>query len=952
MTKPPAPARSGGTLRCHSTGSTSLRCGLVPVVLLSQQGSTRGPVHRVCIVTPQRAGAVCSSLFSDDRVTLRYVTWVLHWHACFRSPRSPFFSPRSQGASISQAFLSFQVGGESYCENVNLVLDAEIFLRADRSATASRLSLAEGNITARPRTTTVVTAQGASLVADLMFQGAGGNEYTAPDLADVVQELVSQGDWPVDADDQTIVLIIEQAPGAEHPIWRPMGAMPRLEVRYAMQAQTSRCICATPGWTGLVKCTDTTDAALVATLNELASLGIQGTAELIASGFDTCELAANPEFCAYSYIRDLCPATCGQCAVTDIGTPTRAPTRSPTLAPSPALTIGTALQPTVAPITVWRTTVSPTATPTATSTCIFVGSRYRSGCCGTVIVQGAANTTHTDTYPTDAELAGQAAHCEAAVVQYPAGTCCMFGAGMWFLTNGEQQNRRQQSIEFGGNCLVGSHTLSPTPAGNDGSCPTTSPTSSAPTVVPTPAPTGSPTAAPTPDAASITIDADFDRSSSADAADDDASNAGTMAGIVLAVLAVILLLGFALYSQKQRRRHAQERAETAMHRTENEAFGLGNDAPAASGHTATVPPMHHSPALGQSQHLEPAGAGAVGFDYAELDPRDDNQYSDVLGPNQPAYLTPNAALPGAKDTHLSPEQVAGQPAYLNAYAAIPDGSYAAIPYGDHAYMAPEPAKELDDEEYAVANGAQDENVYAMAASGGPASIGAGVVSTVGVGAAQYDVATDAQDEDVYATATSDDPASIGAGVVSTVGGGDAQYDVANGAQDEDMYATATAGGPASTGAGVHEGMYQLASDPLGGVEGDYDNPNLSAFDKSRASIRNPTYDVADEARGTAREEPAYAPPPVYALGQGSADEDMCQLASDSGEPLYDAADPGPSQMQPTYDVAEAYVDSFPDDGYLDIVVTAGTAQKTDADAVLEAMDGTGTMKLSRKNSFC
>ena len=391
-------------------------------------------------------------------------------------------------------------------------------------------------------------------------------------------------------------------------------------------------------------------------------------------------------------------------------------------------------------------------------------------------------------------------------------------------------------------------------------------------------------------------------------------NASTLTGVVIAVLAVLLLLGFALYSQKQRRRHAQERAETAMHRTENEAFGLGNDAPAASGHTATVPTMHHSPALGQSQHLEPAGAGAVGFDYAELGPRDDNQYSDVLGPNQPAYLTPNAALPGAKDTYLSPEQVAGQPAYLNSYAAIPDGSYAAIPYGDHAYMAPEPAKEQGDEEYAVANGAQDEDVYATAASGGPAS--------------------------------------IGAGVVSTVGGGDAQYDVANGPQDEEMYATATAGGPASTGAGVHEGMYQLASDPLGGVEGDYDNPNLSAFDKSRASIRNPTYDVADEARGTAREEPAYAPPPVKALGQGSADEEMCQLASDSGEPMYDAADPGPSQMQPTYDVAEAYVDSFPDDGYLDIVVTAGTAQKTDADAVLEAMDGTGTMKLSRKNSFC
>ena len=842
-------------------------------------------------------------------------------------------------------------------------MNATIFLRADRSATASRLSsAADNNITDRRKTTAVVTAQGASLVADLMFQGAG-NRYTAPDLSGVIQELVSRGDWPVDAVDadddggQTIVLIIEQAQGAGHPIWRPMGAQPRLNVRYSMQAQTLRCICTTPGWAGLIKCTDTPDDALRTTLVALARLGAAGTEILDASGFDSCtDAAPNDSPCTYPYIRDLCPATCGQCAVTNIGTPTTAPTRLPTPAPS-----RTAPQPTAAPIVVRTTTASPTppspaptSTPTATTiTCTFVGTRERSSCCGTVIAQGADNTTITSaTYPTDAELAAQAAHCEAAVVDDPAGTCCMFGDGTWFLTNGEQQNRRRNSIEFGGNCLVGSHTLSPTPAGNDGSCPTTSPTSSAPTVVPTPAPTGSPTAAPTPDAASITIDADFDRSSSADAADDDASNAGTMAGIVLAVLAVILLLGFALYSQKQRRRHAQERAETAMHRTENEAFGLGNDAPAASGHTATVPPMHHSPALGQSQHLEPAGAGAVGFDYAELDPRDDNQYSDVLGPNQPAYLTPNAALPGAKDTHLSPEQVAGQPAYLNAYAAIPDGSYAAIPYGDHAYMAPEPAKELDDEEYAVANGAQDENVYAMAASGGPARVGAGVVSTVGVGAAQYDVATDAQDEDVYATATSDDPASIGAGVVSTVGGGDAQYDVANGAQDEDMYATATAGGPASTGAGVHEGMYQLASGPLGGVEGDYDNSNLSAFDKSRASIRNPTYDVADEARGTAREEPAYAPPPVYALGQGSADEDMCQLASDSGEPLYDAADPGPSQMQPTYDVAEAYVDSFPDDGYLDIVVTAGTAQKTDADAVLEAMDGTGTMKLSRKNSFC
>jgi len=135
-----------------------------------------------------------------------------------------------------------------------------------------------------------------------------------------------------------------------------------------------------------------------------------------------------------------------------------------------------------------------------------------------------------------------------------------------------------------------------------------------------------------------------------------------------------------------------------------------------------------------------------------------------------------------------------------------------------------------------------------------------------------------------------------------------------------------------------EDMYQLASGPLGGVEGDYDNPAVAAFDKSRSSIRNPTYDVANGAGGTGGGEP------VYALGQGSADEDedMYQLASGGGGPVYDNA--------------ESEHDNFPDDGYLDIEVT-DAAHKTDA--VLEAVDGTGTLKrdwqqykIRRKGSFC
>ena len=85
-----------------------------------------------------------------------------------------------------------------------------------------------------------------------------------------------------------------------------------------------------------------------------------------------------------------------------------------------------------------------------------------------------------------------------------------------------------------------------------------------------------------------------------------------MAGVVLAVLAVGLLAGFALM---QRRRHAQERAKTAGHRTENKAFGLSNDAPAAAnGQTATVPPMH-GPAIGLEGHVP----GAEGI-YLSPDP--------------------------------------------------------------------------------------------------------------------------------------------------------------------------------------------------------------------------------------------------------------------------------------------------------------------------------------------
>ena len=83
--------------------------------------------------------------------------------------------------------------------------------------------------------------------ADLMFQGNGGTDYITPDLTDVFQELVSQRDWP-EQGETAMVLIIEQAEGAhpltggEHPIWRPMSVQPRIDLRYATQGTSARCV--------------------------------------------------------------------------------------------------------------------------------------------------------------------------------------------------------------------------------------------------------------------------------------------------------------------------------------------------------------------------------------------------------------------------------------------------------------------------------------------------------------------------------------------------------------------------------------------------------------------------------------------------------------------------------------------------------------------------------------
>jgi len=89
-------------------------------------------------------------------------------------------------------------------------------------------------------------------------------------------------------------------------------------------------------------------------------------------------------FCAsYSFVRDVCPATCGECTTPDpTPAPTPAPTSAPTAAPSPGPTpapVVTTAAPTPAPTTA-APTAAPTPAPTTTIHCFTNDVQSTSNC--------------------------------------------------------------------------------------------------------------------------------------------------------------------------------------------------------------------------------------------------------------------------------------------------------------------------------------------------------------------------------------------------------------------------------------------------------------------------------------------------------------------------------------------------------------------------------------------